>query len=319
MKTIHDYLDSLFLSVPITPETKKAKEDLLAIMEDHYLELIHQGKSEHEAIGAVISEFGSVDELLQELNVSKEEAPIDDWSDAITEDDAFDYWGTVRHFAFSLSIGIGFCIASLAALMLFVSIYAETFGIMVMFLFIAIGVGFIISSSMHFYGARKQLDDRPIKRDAKREAAQQLANYEKSFRIGLVLGIGACILSIAPVLLSELFYYSVEFGISLFFLTVAAGVFFIIYVSIIRTGFAKLATETYFIRDEDHPGDRATRHKYGESAGRVTFFRTVYWPVILVVYMLWSFMFHAWAYSWVIFVIGGVLEDYFIGHTKAKK
>lgn len=47
MKTIHDYLDSLFLSVPITPETKKAKEDLLAIMEDHYLELIHQGKSEH--------------------------------------------------------------------------------------------------------------------------------------------------------------------------------------------------------------------------------------------------------------------------------
>lgn len=319
MKTIHDYLDSLFLSVPITPETKKAKEDLLAIMEDHYLELIHQGKSEHEAIGAVISEFGSVDELLQELDVSKEEEPIDDWSDAITEDDAFDYWGTVRHFAFSLSIGIGFCIASLAVLMLFVSVYAETFGIMVMFLFIAIGVGFIISSSLHFSGARKQLDDRPIKRDAKREAAQQLANYEKSFRIGLVLGIGACILSIAPVLLSELFYYSVEFGISLFFLTVAVGVFFIIYVSIIRTGFAKLATETYFIRDEENLGDRATRHKYGESAGRVTFFRTVYWPVILVVYMLWSFMFHAWAYSWVIFVIGGVLEDYFIGQTKAKK
>lgn len=102
-------------------------------MEDHYLELIHQGKSEHEAIGAVISEFGSVDELLQELNVSKEE-PIDDWSDAITEDDAFDYWGTVRHFAFSLSLGIGFCIAAFAALMLFVSFYAELFGVMVMIL-----------------------------------------------------------------------------------------------------------------------------------------------------------------------------------------
>ena len=28
MKTIKDYLDSLFLHVPITPETKKAKEDL---------------------------------------------------------------------------------------------------------------------------------------------------------------------------------------------------------------------------------------------------------------------------------------------------
>ena len=156
MKTIHDYLDSLFLSVPITPETKKAKEDLLAIMEDHYLELIHQGKSEHEAIGAVISEFGSVDELLQELNVSKEE-PIDDWSDAITEDDAFDYWGTVRHFAFSLSLGIGFCIAAFAALMLFVNFYAELFGVMVMILFIAIGVGFIISSKIGRASCRERV------------------------------------------------------------------------------------------------------------------------------------------------------------------
>ena len=50
MKTIHDYLDSLFLNVPITPETRKAKEDLSAIMEDHYHELISQGKSEHEAM-----------------------------------------------------------------------------------------------------------------------------------------------------------------------------------------------------------------------------------------------------------------------------
>ncbi len=44
MRIIKDYLDSLFLTVPITSETKKAKEDLLAIMEDHYHELIAEGK-----------------------------------------------------------------------------------------------------------------------------------------------------------------------------------------------------------------------------------------------------------------------------------
>ena len=107
MKTIHDYLDSLFYQYPSHRKPKGERRPL----SDYGRPLLRTDsprKSEHEAIGAVISEFGSVDELLQELNVSKEEAPIDDWSDAITEDDAFDYWGTVRHFAFSLSIGIGF-------------------------------------------------------------------------------------------------------------------------------------------------------------------------------------------------------------------
>ncbi|HCE11448.1 MAG TPA: beta-carotene 15,15'-monooxygenase, partial [Enterococcus sp.] len=99
MKTIHDYLDSLFLNVPITPETRKAKEDLSAIMEDHYHELISQGKSEHEAIGAVISEFGSVDELLQALDISSEASQEDeDWTDALSEEESFDYWQTVRYF-----------------------------------------------------------------------------------------------------------------------------------------------------------------------------------------------------------------------------
>ncbi len=70
---------------------------------------------------------------------------------------------------------------------------------------------------------------------------------------------------------------------------------FIIYVSIIRAGFAKLASETYFIRDEDHPGDRATRHKYGESAGRVTFFRnSLLASDFGRLHALVTFMFHAW-------------------------
>ena len=51
MKTIRDYLDSLFLNVPTTPETKKAKEDLAAIMEDHYHELIEQGKASMKQSG----------------------------------------------------------------------------------------------------------------------------------------------------------------------------------------------------------------------------------------------------------------------------
>lgn len=40
-------------------------------MEDHYHELMGEGKNEQEAIGRVISTFGSIDELLEELDVEK--------------------------------------------------------------------------------------------------------------------------------------------------------------------------------------------------------------------------------------------------------
>lgn len=74
MDTIKNYLETLFLTLPKTPQTQQAKADLLATMEDHYHGLIEEGKSESEAIGAVISEFGSIDELREELELGQEEA-----------------------------------------------------------------------------------------------------------------------------------------------------------------------------------------------------------------------------------------------------
>lgn len=321
MKTIHDYLDTLFLSVPVTPETKKAKEDLSAIMEDHYHELISQGKSEHEAIGAVISEFGSVDELLQALDISPEEDEPNesDWAHAISGEEAFDYWKTVRYFALYLSTGIGLCISAFAIFSFFVGLDSPSLGIVMLPVFVAIGVGFIISSALKYAENRKRMDDRFISNDIKHMARQQLEDYEKSFRIGLVLGIGLCIFSLAPIFMSSIFYYDTPYGIAMFLMMVAVGVFFIVYVSVIRSGYAKLVNETYFIRDEDQPGARATHHKYGEAAGKVVFFHTVYWPLIVAGYLIWSFVFHAWAYSWVIFVIGGVLQDFFLEQFSQKR
>lgn len=321
MKTIHDYLDSLFLHVPVTVETKKAKEDLSAIMEDHYHELISQGKSEHEAIGAVISEFGSVDELLQALDVSAlyEERQTPDWTDAITDEEAFDYWKTVRYFALYLSTGIGLCISAVAIFAFFIGVNQEGLGLLMLPVFGAIGVGFIISSALKYAAYRKRLDDRYISNEIKYVARQQLEDYEKSFRIGLVIGIGLCIFSLAPVLMSSIFYYDTRLGIAMFLFMVAVGVFFIVYVSVIRSGYAKLVSETYFVRDEDRPGTRATKHKYGESAGRVVFFHTVYWPMIVVLYLMGSFAFGAWAYSWVIFILAGVLQDYFLHQFSQKR
>lgn len=59
MDAIKNYLETMFLNLPNTPEVQKAKYELGQMMEDKYRELIADGKTENEAIGTVIAEFGN--------------------------------------------------------------------------------------------------------------------------------------------------------------------------------------------------------------------------------------------------------------------
>ncbi len=70
METIENYLDNIFSSLPRSAEIIKIKEELLLNMEDKYNELKESGKTENEAIGIVISEFGNIDELVKELGIN---------------------------------------------------------------------------------------------------------------------------------------------------------------------------------------------------------------------------------------------------------
>ena len=72
METIRVYLDTMFRSLPDTSEVRRAKEELLAMMEDKYTELRSEGKSENEAIGQVIAEFGNAEELIRELELDSQ-------------------------------------------------------------------------------------------------------------------------------------------------------------------------------------------------------------------------------------------------------
>ena len=69
MDTIKSYLETMFANLPATTEVLKAKDELWGMMEDKYNELISEGKSENEAVGTVISEFGNLDELAETLGL----------------------------------------------------------------------------------------------------------------------------------------------------------------------------------------------------------------------------------------------------------
>ena len=66
MEAIRNYLETMFLNLPNTPEVYKAKNELWQMMEDKYTELKNEGKSENEAVGTVIAEFGNLDELAED-------------------------------------------------------------------------------------------------------------------------------------------------------------------------------------------------------------------------------------------------------------
>jgi len=69
METIRNYLESMFKNLPQTDVVVKAKYELGQMMEDKYSELIKEGKSENEAIGTVITEFGNLEEIAKELGI----------------------------------------------------------------------------------------------------------------------------------------------------------------------------------------------------------------------------------------------------------
>ena len=71
MEAIRNYLETMFLNLPNTPEVYKAKNELWQMMEDKYTELKAEGKSENEAVGTVISEFGNLDELAKDLGIEQ--------------------------------------------------------------------------------------------------------------------------------------------------------------------------------------------------------------------------------------------------------
>lgn len=88
MDRIKKYLDNLFLGLPETPDVLRAKAELMQMMEDKYEELINEGKSEEETFGIVVSEFGSLQELAEELGIADQLQKNDAASD--TESQASD-------------------------------------------------------------------------------------------------------------------------------------------------------------------------------------------------------------------------------------
>ncbi len=222
----------MFRNLPNTEEVRRAKAELLQMMEDKYEELISEGKSENEAVGIVISEFGNLDELAESLGIQEAvtENPDED-KPMLSMDRVKEYLAMIGQRSILLPLGIALCIFSVAMNIVAeaTGLPEEILGVGGMFGMIAVAVGLFIFSGIKY---KEYVEVKKKECSLSIECAEYVRNERKGFKgtYGIMssCGIGLCILSVLnPIIFDRIPYLNSDFGAAMFFLFVAGGVFLI--------------------------------------------------------------------------------------------
>ena len=245
MNTIRNYLDNMFRNLPNTEAVRKAKAELLQMMEDKYDELIKEGKTDNEAIGIVISEFGNLDELADSLGIGEQVSESADESKPILSIDRIkSYLGMINMRALLIPIGIALCICSVAAPILedALSIDLEVLGVGGMFTMIAAAVVLFVLAGIR---GKEYSEVRRKECSLSVEGAEYVRNERSSFRssYGMMtsIGVGLCILSILnPIVFDKIPALSSNFGAAMMFGFIGLGVFLITYAHTKMKGYDRL-------------------------------------------------------------------------------
>lgn len=101
MDTILKYIENSFSTLPDSPNIIKLKENIIIEMEEKYIELKAEGKSEEEINSILISDFERVEDMNYELFMGREDEVCNDY-----EKNASDIWLLVATIIFISAIFI---------------------------------------------------------------------------------------------------------------------------------------------------------------------------------------------------------------------
>lgn len=315
MNTIFDYVEKMFKDVVKTKETEQLRIDIKANMEDRYQALIEEGASENEAIGTVIVEFGNIEEVLDEMGLNHERSQdSDEFEDMLVVelDDAHEYIEARRKSGLGIGLGVITCAVGLAGLIstasysLYGSSGAIFIGLIWLLVFGVIGISQFILQGLRLSNYKRYKKPFILVPEARQTIEVLLENYKKSHALSIVAGIALCIFSLIPLLIGVALDTdeAVFTGAGFMFVLSSVGVLLFIYTGMKWTGYknllqkGKTVEEVSFARERDR---RKTKYEH--------LFDNIYWPSIVVVYLLFSFKTGNWAWSWILFPIGGILES----------
>lgn len=322
METIRNYLENMFLNLPNTPEVYRAKNELFQMMEDKYTELKAEGKSENEAIGIVISEFGNLDELALDLGISEfvHNPQSQEFGTPLSMENAKAYLKDASKHAYQTALGVALCILSICGPIFFDAIGASFFyqnelfdaiGVTIMFLFIAIAVGLFIYSNIRMNHWNYLKRNSCVTDFATTEFIhREMEHYKPTYALLLTIGIALCIICVVPCVIVDALSGSNEFWSTVsggfLFIFIAFGVFFIILSSLRFGSYRTLLA----LNKQDTVGGNYVPNQENEYTNpTVRSILSVYWPTVTCLYLIWSFLTYDFSLTWIIWPIAALIHS----------
>lgn len=312
METIRMYLDNMFSALPTTAQMTEIKNNILSNMEEKYNELKAAGKSENEAIGIVISEFGNIDELVSELGIKREEETEN--YPMISKEETYSYIAVKKTCGLQIGFGVFLCILAPASLILFNQLFEDgVFGpklmndtgsvlsLIPLFLLVAVAVGIFIFSGMNFEKYKHIENGVTLPVGVKAEIQKMYDNFNRTYFISVIAGVCIIILSPVALFLTSLNDNMSSYGVVIMLGIVAVAVYNFIYFGCIRESYSRL------LRIGDYAPTKPQR-KEDKVIGAVA---SIVWPLAFSIFLFCGFVYDLWGKAWVVFPITGVLFGMF--------
>ena len=314
MDTINSYLNNMFATLPQTAQIKKIKAELLDSMTDKYNELKKEGKSENEAVGIVISEFGNIDDLLKEMNISPiSGTDADEATLWITQQEAEDYLKAKKKTMFQVAVGVMMILWGVIAMVMIAVLSEETdlgnrlsrlglndaFPVVLFLLVIAVAVSIFIVSGTKADKYKYIEEGVGITPEMRKDFTARMDAYAPTYTIALTAGVFMCILGVIILLLvgnmngNKNINGAVGMSIMLFMISVATFMF--IYIVGQKENYEAILGVGEFTKSKR------------ESNNIVGIVGSVVWPITVAVFLLWGLVYDGFYISWIVFPIVGIL------------
>ena len=318
MEIIKKYLDTMFEKLEQSEDVKRAKEELYTMMEDKYNELKLEGKSENEAIGTVIAEFGNLEELADALGIEElinENAEYDDTQFAnvaeenkrvVSLEEAKEFISAQIKFGHKIALGVMLCILSPITAVVIDEISfitgdssLEFIGIMALLVIVAIAVGIFIYNGMMIqkYEWIKK-EHIKLNNDCEQYVKEEKECFRPKMAIRIITGVVLCIFSVVPAAVAGEIVGPNSFveNMSAVFLLVVVAIAVCLFI----TAGVKSSAYSILLQEGDYSAKSKKKDKLVEAIA------SVYWPVVVCIYLVWSFISFEWSTTWIIWPVAAL-------------
>ncbi len=206
--------------------------------------------------------------------------------------------------------GVFLCITAITPLMTLLALtnlpqvnlstdIATAIGLISLFLMIVVAIGFFVRTNQYNASIEKiEKNEFEIEYGVKGVFKERVKEYKQTYMQATTMGIAMFLISFLPLVTVALLGMS---DIVVLFMVVVLMFFIAIGVSIIVPASTKYNAYNLIISEDAYAPHKRKENKRAEKVG------AFYWPLVVAVYLGWSFWTMAWGITWIIWPVASLL------------